>query len=96
MRIANVLIMVATSIWGLILIAGYSVYSGAKSLHLQDLPNSGQITYYLVIPATLVITILACTILANSFRRGAKGLALLAIICSLYAMPHMLFFTGGI
>jgi hypothetical protein len=96
MRIANVLILVATSIWGLILIAGFSVYSGAKSLHLPDLPNSGQITYYIVIPAAFLITILTCAILANRFRRGAKGLALLAIVSSVYAMPHMLFFTGGI
>ena len=93
MKGTHILALIATTLWALVLIMGLGGIDSVRSQHALGYPSAGQMRFYVYLPATVLVVVVAAWAL-SIYRRT---LAAVLITLSLLVLPGYLFFyTGGI
>lgn len=87
MRAANILTGAAVLLWLGLLFIGRDLVGGVVAQKAVGYPNTGQIDFLIVWPASVVIALLLCAWALNSLRRWPALLALLSGGRSLRCFP---------
>jgi hypothetical protein len=96
MKGTHILALIATTLWALVLIMGLGGIDSVRSQHALGYPSAGQVRFYVYLPATVLVVVVAAWAL-SIYRRQLKTLAAVLITLSLLVLPGYLFFyTGGI
>jgi hypothetical protein len=96
MRAANILTGATVLLWFGLLLIGRSLMSGVVTQEATGYPNMGQIDYYVVWPAVIVMALLACAWICNSLRRWPALLAIVSGVCLVLCGPYFLAYGGGV
>ena len=96
MRRTNILTGIAVLIWFGLLVLGRDLVSGVVAQKALGYPNTGQIDFLIVWPASVVIVLLLCAWICNGLRRWTQLLALLSGVSLLALLPYLFFYGGGV
>jgi hypothetical protein len=96
MRASNVFAGVVILIWIAWLWVGLELTRGVVAQHVTGYPDQGQISFYVGVPAALIVILfLACAIF-NFLKRSSVGLALVSALALIVVLPFTLFYGGGV
>ena len=96
MRRTNILTGIAVLIWFGLLVLGRDLVSGVVAQKALGYPNTGQIDFLIVWPASVVIALLLCAWICNGRRRWTQLLALLSGVSLLALLPYLFLYGGGV
>ena len=96
MRRTNILTGIAVLIWFGLLVLGRDLVSGVVAQKALGYPNTGQIDFLIVWPASVVIVLLLCAWICNGLRRWTQLLALLSGVSLLALLPYLFLYGGGV
>jgi len=96
MRVANVLAGLAVLLWTALFFAGLDLAGGVADRHVLGYPNTGQLQYYVAVPGSAAIALLACAWVFNGLRRWPWILALVSSAALLALLPYLLIYGGGV
>jgi hypothetical protein len=94
-RKSNIASLIAFSLWFLLFMQGWSgidyIYSEGHGIF----PNSGQVYFYMVIPALVALAISGCAWVINVIGKGFAILATVSCLALTGLLPFMFAYTGG-
>jgi hypothetical protein len=92
---ANILVGFVCVLWGGLLWIGINLIEGVAARHVPGYPNSGQIFYYIGVPAAVTATLILSAVIFNFVVRCPLCLGLLSLL-TFVALPMYLYgYTGG-
>jgi len=95
MRAMKILAAINTVIWGGLVFSGVRIIRSVLEQNVEGSPNSGQLTYYLIVPAVMAFVVIGAYLLAR-FLRLKRLMLLIQVGVLLAFFPYILFYTGGI
>lgn len=96
MRATNILAGFCCVLWAALLWIGIGLIEGVTAQEVPGYPNSGQIFFYIGVPAALVATLLLSAIVLNFVRRSPILLAVLSGAALLLLPFYLLVYGGGV
>ena len=96
MRIADILTIVAVTIWGAILLFGRMLLVGVAAQQSPGYPRLGQIDWLIVGPFGVITLLLIFGWMGSAYRR-IKGVQwAVSVITLLAVLPYFFFYGGGV
>ena len=96
MRAANIMAAIAVALWAGMFLMGRDLAYGVYSHGAGVFPNSGQIDYYVLFPAIVMVFLAVAAWVLNIFRRWPAILMTISLGSILTLFPYLFFYTGGV
>jgi hypothetical protein len=90
----NIFASVTCFLWVLALWLGIGLIDGVTRQNVPGYPNSGQMTYYVFIPAGVVLILVSTIAHFNFVKRSPRILTIISVLALLY-LPFYLILSGG-
>ncbi len=96
MRLANILTGLAGLLWFGLFLLGWDLIKGVVARGVLGYPNAGQIEFYVVWPALVVMALTTSAWVCNGTRRWPRLLLASTGVSLAALLPFMFFYTGGV